>query len=322
MKAAVISIVGRPSAGKSTLLNRICGEKISIVSPSPQTTRNTIRGILTDPRGQLIFVDTPGFHLSDKKINLRMRSLVMESLKEIDAVLYVVDTTRPPGEEEAAIARVLAADPTLVVVALNKADLPPFSGEGQRALLSKLFPGTPFYEISAMTGSGVPELVDRLFDQAPEGDQMYPEEFFTDQDPEFRISEIIREKAIERVRQEVPHSLYVEIADMELPSDDGRPRAHSVEASANSDGGTPADLEGDLDGRHEQRLWIRAFVVIERESQKRILIGRGGSMIKEIRVAAQREIEAVFPYHVYLDLRVKVNPKWRKSEPTLKRLIN
>ncbi len=310
MKAAVIAIIGRPSAGKSTLMNQLCGQKISIVSSAPQTTRNTIRGIFTDPRGQLIFIDTPGFHLSDKKINLRMKSLVAESLAEVDAALYLVDSSRAPGEEEAAVAKVLADHPVPTVIALNKIDLagdPTAGPEDDRspkppyseftAFFDRNLPDSPVFEISALGGSGVQELLNLLFEQAPEGELMYPEEFYTDQLPEFRVSEIIREKAIERVRQEVPHALYVEIADMEQ------------------------EQEEEPSNRSEPRLWIRAFLVIERESQKAILIGRGGSMIKEIRVAAQKEIEAVFPYRVYLDLRVKVNPKWRKSDPTLKRLI-
>ena len=311
MKAAVIAIAGRPSAGKSTLLNRLCGQKVSIVSSEPQTTRNTIRGILTDERGQLVLIDTPGFHLSEKKINLRMKSLVAQSLADVDVTLYVVDSSRPPGEEERALAAVLARQKTPVVVALNKIDLSaaarPRKPEGDRppgespsatahsVLLSESLPSAPVCPISAIDGGGVDALIDRLFEIAPEGELMYPAEFYTDQPPEFRISEIIREKAIERVRQEVPHALYVDIADIER--------------------------NGETDDGSEQRLWIRAFLVIERESQKAILIGRKGAMIKEIRVAAQREIQKVFPYHVYLDLRVKVDPKWRKSDPILKRLI-
>ncbi len=310
MKSAVVTIVGRPSAGKSTLLNSLCGQKVSIVSPVPQTTRNTIRGVVSDPRGQLVVVDTPGFHLSGRKMNLRMKELVSESIEEVDLVLYVVDTTRGAGEEETAIAESLAAQQTPVVIALNKMDVVPDGSaaaeepnkQSTRALLSRVLPGVPICEISALSGDGVSGLLDLLFERSPEGEQMYPEEFYTDQPPEFRVAEIIREKAIERVHQEIPHSLYVEVADMELPD------AASESAGDEGDGPDP-------------RLWIRAFLVAERESQKGILVGKGGAMIKEIRTAAQKEIQAVFPYRIYLDLRVKVNPKWRKSDSTLKRLI-
>ena len=308
MKSAVVTIVGRPSAGKSTLLNSLCGQKVSIVSPVPQTTRNTIRGVVSDPRGQLVVVDTPGFHLSGRKMNLRMKELVSESIEEVDLVLYVVDATRRAGEEETAIAESLAAQKTPVVIALNKMDaaiggsVPTDepSKQNTRALLGRVLPDVPICEISALSGDGVPNLLDLLFERSPEGEQMYPEEFYTDQPPEFRVAEIIREKAIERVHQEIPHSLYVEVADMELPD---------------------ASAESTEDEDREPRLWIRAFLVAERESQKGILVGKGGAMIKEIRKAAQKEIQAVFPYRIYLDLRVKVNPKWRKSDSTLKRLI-
>jgi GTP-binding protein Era len=324
MKAAVITIVGRPSAGKSTLLNRLCGQKVSIVSPNPQTTRNAIRGIVTEERGQLVIVDTPGFHLSDRKMNLKMKFLVSESLMGVDMVLYAIDSSRAPGEEEGAIAESLAAHDTPVIVALNKIDLganpriqePPRPadehGAAARELLSRVLPKAPILEVSALSGDGMPQLIDLLFERAPDGEQMYPDEFYTDQPAEFRVTEIIREKAIERVHQEVPHSLYVEVADMEMPDDTA-----STEGSSDDSNAQPESAES----TREPRLWIRAFLVTERESQKGILVGKGGAMIKEIRVAAQKEIQAIFPYRVYLDLRVKVNPKWRKNDSTLKRLI-
>lgn len=314
MKAAVITIVGRPSAGKSTLLNRLCGQKVSIVSSTPQTTRNAIRGIVTDPRGQLVVVDTPGFHLSERKMNLRMKHVVSESLNDVDIALYVIDASRAPGEEETAIAESLATNHAPVVIALNKIDLETDRGpkdaqesrSGLADLLTQLLPHAPIRRVSALNGEGVPALVDLLFDSSPEGERMYPEEFYTDQPPEFRVAEIIREKALEQVRQEIPYSLYVEIADMELPDERSTPRNHTSDSTASD---------------RDPRLWIRAFLVTERESQKGILIGKDGVMIKQIRVSALQEIGAIFPYRVYLDLRVKVNPKWRKSDSFLKRLI-
>lgn len=290
MKSAFVSIVGRPSSGKSTLLNVITGHKVSITAAAPQTTRNKIRGIYTEPRGQLVFIDTPGFHLSDKKFNLHMTGLVASSLEEIDLVLYVLDSSREPGEEEDKLVQMVRPFQNKTIAALNKIDLSGADPARSRNYLQENIPETQVLELSALTGSGVPKLVDTLFSLAPEGEMMYPEEFYTDQEPEFRISEIIREKAVQRVRQEVPHSLYVEIADME-------------------------------ERKEGSQLWVRAFLVVERDSQKGILVGKGGEMIKTVRQEAQREIGKLFPYRIHLDLRVKVNPKWRRKDQLLDRMF-
>lgn len=289
-KSAFTAIVGRPSAGKSSLLNRMSGHKISIVAPVPQTTRNKVRGIVTREKGQLVFLDTPGFHASDRKFNLYMKELVTSALEEVDLVLYVVDAVRPAGDEERAVMALLKAFSGKTVIALNKIDADEARPARTEALLSAEFPGTRIVRTSAVTGDGVDTLVETLFEAAPEGDLLYPEDFYTDQDPEFRASEIIREKAFLAVRQEVPHSLYVEIADMEMRD-------------------------------REEKLWIRAFITVERESQKGILVGKGGEKIREIRISAQRELSEIFPYRVHLDLRVKVNPKWRRDDRLLRKLV-
>jgi GTPase len=306
MKSAFVAIVGRPSAGKSTLLNTLCGYKIAITAPSPQTTRNKVRGVLTEKQGQLVFIDTPGFHLSEKKINKHMVELITSSLEEVDAVLYVIDGTREPGPEEDAIAEILVPFADKLVIACNKRDLPASMSGFIREYTDKVLPAARFAAVSALDGTGVEEILNTLFDMAPEGEQMYPEEFYTDQDPEFRASEIIREKALRKVRQEVPHALYVEIADME--------REDTAEAGS-PDGGPAAAND------RPEKLWVRAFLVVERESQKGILIGKGGEVIKAIRQEAQKELKEIFPYRVYLDLRVKVNHKWRKKDDLLRRLI-
>ena len=290
MKSAFISIVGRPSAGKSTLLNSLCGHKVSIVSPTPQTTRNRIRGVLTRKEGQLVFVDTPGFNVSAKKLNLHMKDLIISSLGEVDVVLYVADLSRTMGEEERAVIERVKSCGSRLVVALNKIDLPGINADERKNLVSRLLPDAGVYAISAAVGTGIEDMIAKLYDLAPEGELMYPEEFYTDQDPEFRVSEIIREKAILRTGQEVPHSLYVEIADMELHESD-------------------------------QILWIRAFIAVERDSQIGILVGKGGSKIKEIRKAALAEIRGLFPYNVELDIRVKVKKDWRKKDHLLNKLI-
>ncbi len=290
MKSAFITLIGRPSAGKSTLMNELCGHKISIVAPSPQTTRNRVRGILTDPRGQLVFIDTPGYHLSDKKLNLQLKSVSVSALEDADLILYVVDSSRKTGEEEDNIADILSGFHKKLIIAVNKTDVPGSKSKDLINKYSELFPEAAVLPVSALEPKGIDDLKLILFDRAETGEKMYPDEFFTDQEPEFRASEIIREKAINRVKEELPHAIYVEIADME-EAEDGKV------------------------------LWIRAFLIVERESQKGIVVGRGGAGIKAIRVEAQKELNKIFPYRVMLDLRVKANSKWRRNDQVLKKLI-
>ncbi|AHC16194.1 GTPase Era [Salinispira pacifica] len=292
-KSAIIAIVGRPSAGKSTLMNALCGEKISIVSPVPQTTRNKIKGIMNDEAGQLIFMDTPGFHNSERKYNLEMRNLVSESLSDCDGILYVLDASRPPGEEEMQLIALLSGQKAPLVIAFNKTDIA--SPERLRELLEES-PGSlpPGMEISAATGHGLEELKQALFSISPEGEALYPEDYYTDQDPEFRIAEIIRERAMMNARDELPHAMYVEIHDMEI--------------NEREEGKIP-------------QLWIRASVVVETKSQVGLVVGKGGTGIKEIRVKSQKEIGRLFPYRIHLDLRVKTNPKWRRNDAVLRRLM-
>jgi GTP-binding protein Era len=295
VKSALVGIVGRPSAGKSTLMNRLCGAKISIVSPVPQTTRNRVRGIFTRPEGQLVFMDTPGFHLSEKKLNRYLTDLVSVTLRDSDIVLYIVDGTRPFGDEERALLAKLrsAAKPCLIVI--NKSDQKGHSRQGHswkeiRSSVAEALPGVALHEVSALEGDGVEGLASALMAMAPEGDQLYPDEFYTDQDPPFRIAEIIREKAIAYTRDELPHALYVRLEDLEM-SGDG------------------------------ERLSVRGFILVERESQKGIVVGRGGDKIRAIVSEAENELRGIFPYPVDLDLRVKVDRDWRKRDPLLKKMI-
>jgi GTP-binding protein Era len=292
-KSGFVAVLGRPSAGKSTLVNTFCGGKVSIVSPIPQTTRNRIRGIVTRGSGQLVFLDTPGYHLSERRMNRKMQSVALETLEEADLVLYVVDSTRKPGEEEGAIAARIAASGIRTFVALNKIDctrkdtpLPEL-----RELILRTLPSAALLEVSALTGAGTEELLAALFAAAPVGEPFYDADYYTDQSPEFRVAEIVREKAIAATAQEIPHCLYVEIADLEMRSE---PWEH---------------------------LWARVFLVVERESQKGILVGRGGTRVKAIRVAAEQECSQIFPYPVRLDVRVKARPKWRTDESLLRRLV-
>jgi len=290
VKSAVVAVVGRPSSGKSTLVNALCGAKVSIVSPVPQTTRNRVRGILNDTRGQIVFIDTPGFHLSQKKLNTYMSDLVSSTLSEVDVVLYVVDGTREAGDEERAVQHVVRRASRPTVICMNKHDAPGPGWPAARASVAEAFPAMLPVEVSALTGNGLSALKDLLYAAAPEGDQMYPEDYYTDQTPEFRIAEIVREKAILQTREEVPHSLYVRIEDLEM----------------RDDGAT---------------LWARGFVCVERESQKGIVVGRAGEKIKTIVREAEAELSEIFPYAVRLDMRVRVDHEWRKRDPLLKKLI-
>ena len=290
MKSATVAVVGRPSAGKSTLVNRLCGGKVSIVSPVPQTTRNRVRGILTTETGQLVFIDTPGFHLSEKKLNRYLSDLVSRTLAEVDEALYLVDGSRAFGAEEQALLDILRRAAKPMVICLNKKDSAGSFRASVREKIAASFPDAPIVEASALTGEGVEEIRDRLFALAPDGQLMYPPDFYTDQSPDFRISEIVREKAIALTRQEVPHSLYVRMEDLEM----------------RDDGAT---------------LWARGFLFVERESQKGILVGKSGEKIKAIVREAEKELAEIFPYAVKLDMRVKVDHEWRKKDPLLRKLI-
>ncbi len=287
-KSAFVAVVGRPSSGKSTLMNALCGQKVSIVSPVPQTTKNTIRGIVNRPEGQLVFLDTPGIHDSGQRLNQRLRDLAREALGEADLVLYVLDSTRAPGREEQAIATLLAPYAAKAVAAVNKTDAESADPGRARAFLTESLPGLEALDISALTGTGTPELLARLYERAPEGPAWYPEEYYTDQEPVFRIAEMVREKVLLHTREELPHAVYVDYRDS------GR--------------------------REDGALVYEADLVVERESQKGILIGAKGSTIRRIREEAERDLADIFPYAVVLSLRVRVQPDWKKDEKLIRKL--
>ena len=215
MKSATVSVIGRPSSGKSTLVNTICEMKVSITSPTPQTTRNKIRGIYTDQRGQLVFTDTPGYHLSDKDINKRMQDVTVSALKDSDMILYVIDGKRKGGKEEEAISLMIEKAKVPTVVAINKTDiLSKEEMEESRNFVSSRLPSVPILFISAKNDEGVDEVLIELFKNAKEGELLYDENQYTDQDLEFRISEIIREKTISTLSDELPHVIFVDVSDL------------------------------------------------------------------------------------------------------------
>ncbi len=292
-KTALVAILGRPSAGKSTFINTACQEPVSIVSPIPQTTRNAIRGIVNTSFGQLVFVDTPGYHDSEKKLNLRLKSVTEETLEGADCILYVIDTTRVPGEEEKMNATLASKYVEHLVVALNKIDANDSKVKKSREFVKLYLPELPeerILEMSAKNDSGINDVLRALYSVSPVAPALYTDDVYTDQDIAFRISEIVRGEAINRLQQELPHCLYVSVADLEQRGNNGK-------------------------------IWVRAFICVERDSQKGMVIGKGASMIKQIRLAAIKKIHEVFPFKVDLDLQVKVDKNWRQHDNTITKLI-
>jgi len=287
-KSGFVSIVGRPNVGKSTLLNSIIGRKVAIVSDKPQTTRNRIQGIYTADRGQVIFIDTPGIHKPKHRLGEYMADVTSRALREVDVILYVVDASVPPGVGEDYIINNLINLETTVFLVPNKIDL---VGESQvMNLIQQLGTKVKFAEVipvSAAMNRNLDRLIDVLFDYLPEGPLYYPEGEYTDQPERFIIAEFIREKALYLTREEVPHSLAVEIEDFE-------PRPNLI--------------------------FVRATIYTERESQKGIVIGKNGAMLKKIGQMARQDIENLLGSQVYLELWVKVKKDWRNNEIQLRNL--
>lgn len=291
-KTALVTIIGRPSAGKSTFLNTATGEQVSIVSAIPQTTRNAIKGIVNTSLGQLVFIDTPGYHDSDKKMNLKMRNIVADQLDNSDLILYIVDSTRTCAEEERLITALLENHQEKIVIAINKIDEKTSMKENTlkfiKAQLKKI-PNEKIIEMSAKNDEGINDVLRALYDLAPVAPQLYFDGVYTDQEVDFRIAEVIREQAINRLEKEIPHCIYVKIADMEMK--------------------TPS------------KMWCRAFLCVETDSQKGIVIGKSASMIKTIRVESIKALRKIFDYKIDLDLQVKVDRNWRQKDNILDKLL-
>lgn len=287
-KSGFISIVGRPNVGKSTLLNSIVGQKVAIVSDKPQTTRNRIQGIYTEERGQAIFIDTPGVHKPKHRLGEYMAGVTERALHEVDLVLYVVDSSVPLGTGEEYIINNLMNIAAPVFLVPNKTDLVDdatvlnlIQDFSTRMKFSEVIP------ISAAKKRNLDVLLTCLYDYLPEGPLYYPEDEYTDQSERFIIAEYIREKALFLTREEIPHSMAVEIEEFEARS---------------------------------QKTFIRAVIYTERDSQKGIIIGKSGSMLKKIGELARKDIEELLDRPVYLELWVKVKKDWRNSEVQLKNL--
>ncbi len=299
-RSGFVTILGRPNAGKSTLINRFVGQKIAIVTAKPQTTRNRIQGILTRPDGQIIFIDTPGLHEADSVLGKQMMQEVAAALEGIDVLLLLVDASRgePAGAGLPARAGRPPVDELLLekakrfggttILALNKIDrLPKPKLLPLIDAFAKAFDFAAIVPISALKGSGCGELLDEILKQLPEGQPYFPEDQVTDQPERFLAAEIIREKAIQVMYQEVPYALAVFVEKFEE---------------------TP------------KLLRIEALMNVERDSQKKILIGHKGETIKKIGTEARKELEAIFGTKIYLGLHVKVAADWRENPQKVREL--
>jgi GTP-binding protein Era len=291
MKTGVVSFIGRPNAGKSTLLIRLVGTKLAIVSDKPQTTRNRILGVKNYPDAQVVFLDTPGIHRPLHRMNVRMVDTAVDTIREVDVLGLVVDVMEPPGKGDRFVLDLVKNAEARVFLILNKIDL---------VKKSKLLPIMQTYSelgsfaeiipVSAGTGDNVDRLERTIIDQLPEGEPRYPADYLTDQPERFFASEIVREKLLQFTHAEIPFSSAVVVDRFEEPPEGG-------------------DRKG--------LLKLYCTIVVDRESQKPIILGRGGDMIKRIGIAAREDLERFFDTKVFLDLHVRVKSEWREDETVL-----
>ena len=290
MKSGFVSLIGRPNAGKSTLLNRLVGTKLAIVSDKPQTTRTRILGVRNYPDAQVVFLDTPGIHRPLHRMNVRMVDAAVDTIRDVDVLGLVVDVTAAPGKGDRFVIDLVKDSQAPVFLILNKIDLvkkskllPVLDRYAREGQFTELIP------ISAVTGDNVDRLERAIIDRLPEGEPLYPADYLTDQPERFFAAEIIREKLLQFTHDEIPFSSAVVIDRFEEPEQ--------------------KDQKGVL------RLYCT--IVVDRESQKPIVIGKGGDMIKRVGSAAREELERFFATRVYLDLHVRVNADWREDEHVL-----
>lgn len=279
-KVGYVAIIGRPNAGKSTFINTLIGEKIAITSSVPQTTRNKILAMYNDDEAQIIFFDTPGIHESTKTFNAEINNQALSSLRDSELVLYFIDSSRTKGAEEEFIEDVLTKINTPVLHVYTKRDLP---------AAYSIPTGKNIFEISSEDKTGFDELVSEIKNHLPTGPMLFSEEYYTKQDIYFRISEIIREKLFHELKEELPHSIFVAVEEIE-----------------------------------DDEKWMKrisAYVYTETESQKYIVIGKAGSLITKVGKAARIELEKIFDQKVFLSLRAKTRKNWRKDEGFIKKML-
>lgn len=288
MKSGLVSLVGRPNAGKSTLLNRFAGQKLAIVSDKPQTTRHRILGVRNTPGAQIVFIDTPGIHKPMHRMNRRMVATATDALREADVIVLVVDASLPPGSGDQFVLGLVRAADRAAVLALNKIDaieksrlLPLIDRYAQTGVFRTIVP------VSALDGDGMEILEREIVAALPEGEPLYPDDYLTDQTERVLTAELIREKVLRHTRDELPYSTAVVIDQFEEPSE-------------------PGGLTR-----------IFASVLVDHESQKPIVVGKGGEMIKRIGTEARHDLEEMLQTRVFLDLHVKVREDWRDDERIL-----
>jgi GTP-binding protein Era len=289
MKAGFVSLIGRPNAGKSTLLNRLVGTKLAIVSDKPQTTRTRILGVRNYPDAQVVYLDTPGIHRPLHRMNVRMVDTALDTMREVDVLGLVVDASERRGKGDQFVFDLVKRSAAPVFLILNKIDLirkvrllPMLEEYGRQGVFAEMVP------VSAATGENVDRLERLIIDRLPEGDRLYPEDFLTDQPERFIASEIVREKLLQFTHDELPFSSGVVVDRFEEPEATGK-----------------------------GLLRLYCTIVVDRESHKPIVVGRGGEMIKKIGTAAREELERFFGVHVFLDLHVRVKTEWREDERAL-----
>ncbi|MBM7697983.1 GTPase Era [Kurthia huakuii] len=287
-KSGFISIIGRPNVGKSTFLNRVIGQKIAIMSDKPQTTRNKVQGVLTEDDAQMIFIDTPGIHKPKHKLGEFMSKVSKNALREVDAIMFMVNAQQKLGSGDRYVIDMLKGTKTPVFLIINKIDT--IHPDEILKIVDQYKDEFDFAEIvpiSALQGNNVDNLLTTLKKYLPEGPQYYPADQVTDHPERFIIAELIREKALHLTRDEVPHSLAVEIEKIRREED-------------------------------EDRVHVMATVIVERDSQKGIIIGKRGAMLKEIGTRARKDIENLLGSKVYLELWVKVQKDWRDRSSQLR----
>jgi GTPase len=284
LRSGFVAVAGRPNVGKSTLVNALTGGKVAIVSDKPQTTRRRVTGIVNGDDYQLVLADLPGFQRPRDALTERMQRTVDQSLQDVEAVLLVFSARERIGAGDRFIAERVFGLGVPVVIALNKVDrLKPGHIAGQMQNAARLGDFHSLHPVSALTGDGVEELRDDLVSLLPEGPAYYPTEQRTDLTPELQIAELVREKALQLTREEVPHAISVEVDEV------------------------------------GEKI-VRATIFVETDSQKQIVIGRGGSVVKQIGTRARPEVELLLGHHVFLELNVKTRPRWRRDEAMLERL--
>jgi GTP-binding protein Era len=287
-RAGFVAIIGRPNAGKSTLLNRFVGQKVAIVTSKPQTTRNRIQGIVTRPEGQIVFVDTPGLHDATTALNRQMMREVAAALEGIDVLLMMVDASRTLPHADTLLLEKGQRFGGKTILALNKVDrVPKPKLLPLLEVFAKAFPFAALVPISALKGDGCKDLLEEILKELPEGEPFFPEDQITDQPERFLVGEIIREKAIDLTYHEVPHALAVVVDEFE---------------------------------EKPKLLRIHATLHVERDSQKKILIGHKGEMLKQIGTAARKELETLLGTKIFLAMFVKVVADWRENPQKVREL--